>query len=544
MVTSATWVDVAFGSNTFVALASDSTTVRISYDGEAWDTTGTIASTGFSAITYGAGKFVIVKSGTTTAQYSTNGITWTTSGVLPSSSSWTSVRYGNGRFVAIANGSTAAAYSLDGITWYASTLPANTSWSNITYGQGLFLAISGSTTAATSPDGIVWTSRTTSTAASGFSHATFGNPNSYGLFVAVGGSTGTVASYFRTGATTRARAYVSSGKITAIRLLEPGSGYASAPTITVTDPSKTTTVPTTVRIGKGGLGNPSWINRGTGYTTLSATLSSGNGYADNYQNGSYVRVRQISAVPTAGSNVIINGLSGTYKLVAIVSLTGAYTGAQTALYQLSPTIGVSTLIENGTSVSSRIRYSQVRLTGHDFLNIGFGNTAQSNYPNSPIGTSLVQGNEIREGNQGRVFYTSTDQDGNFRVGNLFSVAQSTGIATLNADAFNVAGLQTLSLGNLSLSGNSAAITEFSTDPFFTANSDSVVPTQRAIKAYIASQIGGGGAALVVNSVTAGSIFISSNQITTTNGASITMNGTFEFRGGVTGYPLSWSYFLQ
>ena len=35
-------------------------------------------------------------------------------------------------------------------------------------------------------------------------------------------------------------------------------------------------------------------------------------------------------------------------------------------------------------------------------------------------------------NGGRVFYTSTDQDGNFRVGELFEVEQSTGIVTLNA----------------------------------------------------------------------------------------------------------------
>jgi hypothetical protein len=48
-----------------------------------------------------------------------------------------------------------------------------------------------------------------------------------------------------------------------------------------------------------------------------------------------------------------------------------------------------------------------------------------------------------------VFYTSTDQDGNFRVGRLFNVEQSTGIATLNADAFNITGLNELQLGAVS-----------------------------------------------------------------------------------------------
>jgi hypothetical protein len=146
-----------------------------------------------------------------------------------------------------------------------------------------------------------------------------------------------------------------------------------------------------------------------------------------------------------------------------------------------------------------------------------------------------------------VFFTSTDQDGNFRVGDLFTIEQSTGVATLNADAFNIAGLQELSLGNVTLGGNSATITEFSTDPYFTANSDNLVPTQRAIKAYISSQIGGGGASLNVNSVTAGSIYIATNQITlaagTPAGTGITINARMNFASGVTGYPLAFNFYF-
>ena len=88
-----------------------------------------------------------------------------------------------------------------------------------------------------------------------------------------------------------------------------------------------------------------------------------------------------------------------------------------------------------------------------------------------------------------MFYTSTDQDGNFRVGELFSIEQATGIATLDADAFNISGLQELQLGAISLGGTNATITEFSVDGTFTANSDNIVPTQKAIKTYIQSQIG-------------------------------------------------------
>ena len=204
-------------------------------------------------------------------------------------------------------------------------------------------------------------------------------------------------------------------------------------------------------------------------------------------------------------------------------------------------------VPNNDPVTMRIRFSQVRLTGHDFLDIGTGNFDDTNYPSNVYGDPVntpSQLNETVASNGGRVFFTSTDQDGNFRVGDLFSIEQATGVATLNADAFNIAGLQELTLGEVTLGGGSASIEEFSTDPFFTADSDSVVPTQRAIKAYISSQIGGGGASLNVNSVTAGAIYIAGTQITTTTQAAIKVNANLNFKGGVRGLPIAWQYFLN
>jgi hypothetical protein len=177
------------------------------------------------------------------------------------------------------------------------------------------------------------------------------------------------------------------------------------------------------------------------------------------------------------------------------------------------------------------------------LDIGTGNFVETNYPGAPT-QDPIPSHETVANNGGRVFYTSTDQDGNFRVGELFTIEQSTGVATLNADAFNIAGLSELSLGNITLGGNSATITEFSTDPFLTANSDSVVSTQRAIKSYIAAQIGGGGASLNVNSIVAGFVEIAGTQITTTTGGTIQMKANFNFQAGVRGLPIAWNYFLN
>ena len=547
MQTSAVWVDVVFGKQKFVAISSDVTTVRISNDGENWDQTGTLTTTGFTAIAYGKNKFVAIKRGTNVTNYATSTTvtgTWT-AGTLPSSSNWESIAYGNNRFVAISNTNGAiAAYSLDGITWTASTLPATADWYKVTYGQGVFLAVSESTTAATSPDGITWTLRATSTAASGFNAITFGNRNRYGLFVGVGASTGDVATYIRTGATTRGRAKVAADKLFQVNITEPGSGYASAPSITFTDPNNTFEAPVTVRKNSGVLANPSFVNRGTSFVTGSGEVDAGDGYSDLFQSGSFVAARRLSLQPTPGSNVVFSHLPNqVFKLVNTVTFLGSNDGSYTTFLQISPQLTISEAPSDGTAISMRLRYSQVRLTGHDFLDIGTGSFIDTNYPGIPTQPNIPSAETVESGG-GRVFFTSTDQDGNFRVGDLFAIEQSTGVATLNADAFNISGLQELNLGNVTLGGGSATITEFSTDPFFTADSDNIVPTQRAIKAYIASQIGGGGASLNVNSVTAGNIFISSNVITTTNTAPIKMNATFEFRGGVIGLPLAFNYFLN
>jgi hypothetical protein len=190
-----------------------------------------------------------------------------------------------------------------------------------------------------------------------------------------------------------------------------------------------------------------------------------------------------------------------------------------------------------------IKYSQVRLTGHDFLYIGTGNQADTNYPYVDPSTADINKQTLAT-NGGRCFFTSTDQDGNFNVGNLFGVQQATGTATLNANAFNLSGLQSLQLSGLSLGVGSAVITQFSTDPYFTANSDNILPTQRAIKSYITAQIGGGLSQLNVNTLTAGVVYIANNTISTTSGGQLNVTAKMNFTGGIDGAPVALGFFLS
>ena len=198
-------------------------------------------------------------------------------------------------------------------------------------------------------------------------------------------------------------------------------------------------------------------------------------------------------------------------------------GQYKARLQLNPPLTVSDVPADSVQLTIRSKYSQVRLSGHDFLNVGTGNKSESNYPGIPV-NPVAQENEVMEGGGGRCFYTSTDQDGNFRVGELFKVEQATGVATLNAQAFNLSGLNELSLGGITVGGTNVVIKEFSTDGTFLANSDNIVPTQKAIKTFISSQLGSGGGNLAVNAITAGDIQITGTEITT-NAGLLTINSS-------------------
>ena len=285
---------------------------------------------------------------------------------------------------------------------------------------------------------------------------------------------------------------------------------------------------------------PAVLTNGTAYSS-NGKITYARGYRDAKQSGKYVQVEGMLSIPQPGANVVFSSLSSTYfKLVSVTNLTGS--GPYAALLQVSPNMEIDNAVVHGDKVEMRIRYSQVRLTGHDFLDVGTGGFTTTNYPGTPT-TPADQNDEEVVGGGGRVFFTSTDQDGNFRVGGLFNVEQATGVATLNADAFSISGLQELQLGSVALGGTGATINEFSTDGTFTANSDSIVPTQKAIKTYITSQIGGGASELNVNTVTAGVVHISGNTITTTTAVPINITATMNFTGGISGSPVAMQQFI-
>jgi len=552
MPSTAEWRDVTYGEGKWVAVAAGGTKAAYSTDGSNWSAATLPEGADWTAVEYGKGKFVATaasdsSTGVATA-YSDNGISWTL-GSIPQGSY--SLAYGNNRFVALSGGyagATEVSISFDGITWTESTIES-ADWRAIKYAGGLFIAVAtGSATVGISKDGKKWTYQSITTSAE-YCDITYSTLSSPGRFIAIAGLTAnsTVGRVIRTGRTTEARAVVVSGRISAINIWEPGSGYTSAPVITVNDPNNSSEVATSIRIGDGVLAGPTIISGGSGFETTSTRVTiSGDGYRDEYQIGTYIIVNGLTRIPGPGDNLTISGINDyIYKLLTTEILSGSL-GNYTARIGIAKDLGRDESPEHGTAVEIRQQYSQVRLTGHDLLDIGLGTFIETNYPDTlnPNGTVLAPENEVTERGGGRVFYTSTDQDGNFRVGELFAVEQATGTVTLNAQFFELEGLEELRLGGVTVGGSGVVIREFSTDPTFTADSNNIIPTQRAIKAYLNARVSGGGADAITGQLTAGIVQIGPDLLQTTTGDELIFDAKVNFKGGVDGTFFSQVYFLS
>lgn len=219
------------------------------------------------------------------------------------------------------------------------------------------------------------------------------------------------------------------------------------------------------------------FNNGAG---VSAAVGSG---AVVGQKGFILIVDGLTAEPKAGASITIAGDPIPYIIQTVGDYSASASGYKPAGYGLFVlTTEKLTSSAEDAALELRYRFSTVRLTGHDFLNVGTGGQSTTNYPGTPSQLPS-QLNEVIETYPGRVYYVSTDQDGNFRVGEYFKVDQATGKATLNASAFDLSGLTSLRLGAIGAQLGEL-INEFSSDTTLSGNSNSAVPTEAAVKSYV------------------------------------------------------------
>jgi len=192
-----------------------------------------------------------------------------------------------------------------------------------------------------------------------------------------------------------------------IKVTNGGSGYTSPPAVTIDAPTGP------------GLAIP-----------VQAIASVENGSVNEilvFGGGS-----QFEQVP----NVIIDPPPSGVQATAQASIEPIYYGV---LEATKPVAGISTIsliqnLNNDVGIGTTVYFSRQSfqiVSSHSFQYIGAGNTISDAYPSR--GGITIQENEVIKLNGGEVTYTSTDQLGNFRIGDGVEINQATG--TVSGDIY-------------------------------------------------------------------------------------------------------------
>ena len=112
-----------------------------------------------------------------------------------------------------------------------------------------------------------------------------------------------------------------------------------------------------------------------------------------------------------------------------------------------PSAGITTIVlnqnlNNAVGAGTTIYFSRVSLqitSSHSFEWVGAGNNIFQAKP--ALGGVVIQENEVVMTNGGQVVYTSTDQAGNFKIGDQFTINQLTG--TISGRSFSQSLLNTV-----------------------------------------------------------------------------------------------------
>lgn len=254
-------------------------------------------------------------------------------------------------------------------------------------------------------------------------------------------------------------------------------------------------------------------NQGAGYagtTARNITITGGSSsatataYPDGVAGNTKIKVVDIDAKDKARIDVgIANGYyyifgheGNLYKITDYASAED--TGNEWGEVTVETLVGGSALQDNilpttlkaGITANQKgditVRISTMRVTGHDMLYVGTGGYADSKYPNdlygppnNPPDSSL----EVQEVGKGRVYYATTDQDGNFKVGKFFSVDQGRGTVSISAP------ISLTNVDGISFKRGQTLVQVFSVDGTMGGNSNNSVPTERAIQTYVNSRLG-------------------------------------------------------
>jgi len=268
------------------------------------------------------------------------------------------------------------------------------------------------------------------------------------------GYTGSIASVTITGggASVQATAEATvnaNGSIDEIVLLTGGSGYTTQPSVTIAAPTGPGGIQATTVAGKALI---------SGVSEMLMALESGSRGVD------------------ISSNMILNGVD--YLVTDVAEVIGQPNQRRITTYPAPPSI----------ATNAQIKFHQLSniSTGGlvmEYVGSGVTYNALPKYGGVPIRTK-----EIIEFAPGRVFYSTVDNIGNLKIGDFFSVNQLTGEVTIDANSFNLSGLN--AIGPFRRNGVAVGVVlqEVSNNTTLLNSQglfgEDTVPTQYAVKEYV------------------------------------------------------------
>lgn len=156
------------------------------------------------------------------------------------------------------------------------------------------------------------------------------------------------------------------------------------------------------------------------------TVANGGSVDGDDQIGRNILLKGLSAQPTSNQSISFDGGTTLYDIWEATTPT-----AGQCVVTISQELTVP--FANDTPVTFYIR-SAINASSHTFEWVGTGNALATSLPQT--GAMPVQANEVVESDGGSIVYTSTDQRGDFRIGNQLTINGAAG--TITGDTFDKA----------------------------------------------------------------------------------------------------------
>ena len=195
--------------------------------------------------------------------------------------------------------------------------------------------------------------------------------------------------------------------VDSITITNGGSGYTSTPSVTISSPS-----------GPNGEVATAFATIEGGVVTEIDIISTGSQYTGT-------ATITISAPDSGTTATATANMADTYYTINSSTPITAGITTLTLAENLINTVGVA-------STAYFFQQSKIIASSHTFEYIGSGNDITTATPKR--GGVGIQANEVVSQNGGKVIYTSTDQSGNFRIGDDLQINQNTG--TISGRAFS------------------------------------------------------------------------------------------------------------